>query len=115
MAEGLRNRFGAHELIRTERGRDRRFENVKLTRIGRMPEQRRRHAEVLAKNVGRDVLEPVAEQNRVVFVKVPMGKDEEKSASIRAGALNRMGDAAGKIPQIDSGPRLGWMRIPPRL
>src|SRR3984885_16234866 len=96
MAEGLRNRFGAHELIRTERARDRRFENVKLTRIGRMPEQRRRHTEVLAQNVRRDMLEPVAEQKRVVFVEVAIVEDEEEFASIRDEDLNRMGDAAGK-------------------
>ncbi len=100
MAEGLRNRLGAHELVGTERTGDRRFEDVKLTRVGRVSEQRRRHAEVLAQNLGRDMLEPVAEQKRVVLVEVAIVEDEQEFASVLTEALDRMRNAAGKIPEV---------------
>jgi hypothetical protein len=100
MAEGLRNRFGAHELIRAERTRDRHLEDVKLARVGRVSEQIRRHAKILAENIGRRMLEPVAEQKRAVLVEVAIVEDEEEFASVRTKPLDRMGNAAGKIPEI---------------
>src|SRR6202453_2239987 len=84
MAEGLRNRFGAHELIGAERTRDRRFENVELARVRRLSEQRWPHAEILAQNLGRDMLEPVAEQKRVVLVKVAIVEDKQEFAAVRS-------------------------------
>ena len=100
MAEGLRNRFGAHELVGTERTGDRRFEDVEFARIRRMSEQRRRHAEILAQDVRRNVLEPVAQQERAVLVEVAIVEDEQEFASIWTEALDRMGNAAGEIPEI---------------
>ena len=84
MAEALRRRLGAHELVRTERAGDRRLEDIELTRIRRVSEQRRRHAEVLAQDLGRHVLEPVAEQKRAVLVEVAVVKDEEEFAAVGA-------------------------------
>ena len=100
MAEGLWNRLGAHELIRAERTGDRRFENVELARVGRMSEQRWRQAEILAQNLSGDMLEPVAEQKRVVLVEVAIIEDEEEFATVGTEALDRMGNAAGEIPEI---------------
>ena len=100
MTEGLRHRVCAHELVGTERTGDRRFENVELARVGRVSEQRRRQAEVLAQNLGRNVLEPVAEQKRAVLVEVAIIEDEEEFAAVGTEALDRMGNAAGEIPEI---------------
>ena len=100
MTEGLRHRVCAHELVGTERTGDRRFENIELARVGRMSEQRRRQAEVLAQNLGRNVLEPVAEQKRAVLVEVAIIEDEEEFAAVGTEALDRMGNAAGEIPEI---------------
>ena len=100
MTEGLRHWVRAHELVGTERTGDRRFENVELARVGRMSEQRRRHAEILGQNLGRDMLEPVAQQKRVVLVEVAIIEDEEEFAAVGTEALDRMGNAAGEIPEI---------------
>src|SRR6202789_325276 len=83
MTEGLRYWVRAHELVEAERTGDRRFEDVELARVGRMSEQRRRHAEILPKTLGRDVLEPVAEQKRVVLVKVAIIEDKQEFAAVR--------------------------------
>src|ERR1700722_19803353 len=48
IAEPLWNGFRAHELVGPERAWNRRFEDVELTRVWRMSEQRRWHAEILA-------------------------------------------------------------------
>jgi hypothetical protein len=47
-------------------------------------EQRSRHAEVLTQDLGRHVLEPVAEQKRAVLVEVAVVKDEEEFAAVGA-------------------------------
>src|SRR5580704_12114536 len=100
MTEGLRHWVRAHELVGTEGTGDRRFENVELARVGRMSEQRRRQAEILAQNLSGDMLEPVAEQKRVVLVEVAIIEDEEEFAAVGTEALDRMGNAAGEIPEI---------------
>ena len=41
-----------------------------------MAEQRRRHAEVLGEDLGRHVLEPVAQQESAVFVEVAIIEDQ---------------------------------------
>ena len=100
MAEGFRNRLGAHELIRAERTGDRRFKDVKLARVGRVSEQIRRHAEILAENLRGCVLEPVAEQERIVLVEIAIVEDKEELAPVRTKPLDRMGNAAGKVPEV---------------
>ena len=100
MTEGLRNRLGAHELVGAERTGDRRLEDIALARSGGVSEQRRRHAEILAQNVRRDVPEPVAQQKCAVLVEVAIVEDEEEFTSVGTEALDRMGNAAGKIPEI---------------
>ena len=46
------------------------------------------------------MLEPVAEQKRAVLVEVAIIEDEEEFAAVRTEALDRMGNAAGEIPEI---------------
>ena len=65
-----------------------------------MSEQRRRHAEILAQHLGRHVLEPVAQQERAVLVEVAVVEDQKEFAAVGAEPLDRMGNAAGKIPEI---------------
>ena len=65
-----------------------------------MSEQRRRHAEILTQNLGREMLEPVAQQKRAVLVEVAIIEDEEEFAAIGTETLDRMGNAAGEIPEI---------------
>src|SRR6202042_706324 len=100
MTEGLRDRLSAHELVGTERTGDRRFEDVELARVGRMSEQRRRHAKILAQNLGRDMREPIAQQKRAVLIEVAIIEDEEEFAAVGTETLDRMGNAAGEIPEI---------------
>ena len=61
-----------------------------------MSEQRRRHAEILGQHLGRRVLEPVAEQERVVLVEVAIVEDQQEFAAVGAEPLDRMRNAAGK-------------------
>ena len=100
MAEGLRNRLRAHQFVGPERTGHGRLEYVELTRVGRVPEHRRRDGEVLAQDLGGYVLEPVAEQKRIVLVEVAIVEDQQEFAPVRAKPLDRMGNAAGKIPEI---------------
>ena len=46
------------------------------------------------------MLEPVAEQKRVVLVEVAIIEDKQEFAPIWTEALDRMGNAAGEIPEI---------------
>jgi hypothetical protein len=65
-----------------------------------MSEQRRRHAEILTQDLGRHVLEPVAEQKGVVLVELAIVEDQQEFAPIWTEALDRMGNAASEIPEI---------------
>src|SRR6476660_1489848 len=100
MAEGLRNGRRTQQLVLTQRGGDGRLEDIKLAWIRRMSEQGCGRAKVLAEHFGRGVLEPVAQQECVVLVEVSIVEDQQELASVRAQALYRMWNAAGKIPEI---------------
>src|SRR5437868_10899443 len=100
MAEGVRDGCRTQQLVFTQRGGNRGLENVKLARIGRMIDQRSGHAKVLAQHCGRRVLEPVAQQECVVLVEVSIVENQQEFTSVRAEALNRMGNAPRKIPEI---------------
>ena len=100
MAEALRHGLGAEQLVGTERLRNRRLEDIEVARIGRMAEQRRRRAEIFAQHLGRHVLEPVAQQESAVLVEVAVVEDQEELAPVGIEPLDRMGNAAGKIPEI---------------
>src|SRR6266446_7780731 len=100
MAEGLRNGRRTQQLVWTQRGGNRGLEDIKLARIGRMVDQRRRDAKVLAQHFGRRVLEPVAQQECVVLVEVSIVENQQEFTSVGAEALNRMWNATGKIPEV---------------
>src|SRR5260370_15270205 len=100
MAEGLRNGRRTQQLVFTQRGGDRGLEDIKLAWIRRMSEQGCGRAKVLAEHFGRGVLEPVAQQEGVVLVEVSIVEDQQEFTSVGAQALNRMWNAAGKIPEI---------------
>ena len=46
------------------------------------------------------MLEPVAQQKRAVLVEVAIIEDEEEFAAVGTETLDRMGNAAGEIPEI---------------
>src|SRR5258705_1294650 len=94
MAEGLRNGRRTQQLVFTQRGGNRRLEDIKLAWIRRMSEQGCGRAKVLAEHFGRGVLEPVAQQECVVFVEVSIVENQQEFASVGAEALNLMGNAA---------------------
>src|SRR5713226_3972218 len=100
MAEGLRNGRRTQQLVWTLRGGNRGLEDIKLARIGRMVDQRRRDAKVLAQHLGRRVLEPVAQQECVVLVEVSIVENQQELTSVGAQSLNRMWNAARKIPEV---------------
>src|SRR6266404_9510804 len=100
MAEGLRNWRRTQQLVFTQRGGNRRLEDIKLARIRRMSEQGCGRAKVLAEHFGRCVLEPVAQQECVVLVEVSIVENKQEFTSVGTETLNRMGNATGKIPEI---------------
>ena len=46
------------------------------------------------------MLEPVAQQERAVLIEVAIVEDEEEFATVGTEALDRVGNAAGEIPEI---------------
>src|SRR5882724_3167479 len=100
MAEGLQNGRRTQQLVSTQWSGNRGLEDIKLARIGRMIDQRSGHAKVLAQDFGGRVLEPVAQQECVVFVEVSVVENQQEFASVGPEALYRMGNAARKIPEV---------------
>src|ERR1700689_2455815 len=82
------------------RRRQRGGEYVELARIGRVGECRCRHAEVLGKNFGRHVLEPIAQKKGVVLVEVTVIEDQEEFAAVGLESLDRVRNARRKIPKV---------------
>ncbi len=58
-----------------------------------MAEQRSRGVEILAQYVVRHVLEPVADQEGVVFVEVAVVEHQEEFAAVRTETLNGVRNA----------------------
>ena len=90
----------ARDLVAAERPRNRSGEDVALAGVGRVAERRGRHAEVLGQHVVRRVLEPVADQEGVVFVEVAVVEHQQELAAVRPEALDRMRNARREIPEI---------------
>src|SRR6266566_901669 len=65
-----------------------------------MPEKRGRHAKVLAEHLGRYVLEPVGDQERVFFVKVAIVKDQKEFAAVWIETLDRVWNPRREKPEI---------------
>ena len=100
MAEGLRDGRRAQQLVLAQRGGNGRLEDVKFARIRRMTEQGCGHAKVFAEHFGRDVLDPIAQQECVVLVEISIVENQQEFASVGTETLNRMWNATGKIPEI---------------
>jgi hypothetical protein len=65
-----------------------------------VPEQRGGNPEIFAQHLGRRVLEPVAQQEGRVLVKTAAVEHQQEFAAVGPEALDRMRNAAGKIPEI---------------
>ena len=65
-----------------------------------MSERRSRNAEILCQHFGRRVLEPVAEQERVVLVEFAVVEHQQEFRAIRTEALDRVGNARREIPEV---------------
>ena len=100
MAETLRHRRRAGDLVGIERSRQRRREDVELARVGHVGEGRSLHAEILRQHVGRHVLDPVAEQEGVVLVEIAVVEHQQKLGAVGTETLDRMRDARREIPQV---------------
>ena len=88
------------DLVGAERARHGRREDIKLARDRDVVEGRAGHAEILGQHLVRRVLEPVAQQERVVFVEIAVVEDQQEFAAVRTEALDRVRNAARKIPEI---------------
>ena len=75
-------------------------EYIELAWVGRVGERRGRQAEVLGKNLGRHVLEPVAQKECVVLVEITIIEDQEKFATIWLKTLDGVRNARRKIPKV---------------
>src|ERR1700736_3157917 len=100
MAEAVRHGGCTRNLVGAERSRDRGCEDVSLARVRRMPEKRGRHAKILAQHFVWRMLEPVGDQEGIVFVEVAIIKDQKEFAAVRTKSLNGVGSACWKIPEI---------------
>ena len=65
-----------------------------------MPEQRGRSAEILAQDFGRRVLEPIGDQEGVVFVEFAVVEHQKKFATVGTETLDGMRNTGREIPQI---------------
>ena len=59
-----------------------------------------RDTEILGQHLVRRVLQPVAQQERIVLVEVTVVEDQEEFAAVRIETLDRMRDTRWKIPEI---------------
>src|SRR5256885_14888248 len=100
MTEAIGNLARTRNLVGGERPRHWRGENVELARIGDLCECCSRYAEVFGKHLGRRVLEPVAEQERVILVEIAVVEHQQELGAVRTETLDRMGNAGGEAPQV---------------
>jgi hypothetical protein len=92
MAEAVLHGGCARNLVGAERSRDRGCEDVSLARVWRMPKKRGRHAKILAQHFVWRMLEPVGDQEGIVFVEVAIIKDQKEFAAVRTESLNGVGE-----------------------
>src|SRR5215831_17371823 len=81
---------------RTQAAPARQRKDVELAWIGRVGKGRCRHAEVLRKHIGRHMLEPIADQEGVVFGKAAVVEHEQKLAAVGLQPWIECGMPAGK-------------------
>src|ERR1700757_76203 len=65
-----------------------------------MPEEGSRDAKVLGEHVGRYVLEPVGDQEGIVFVEVAIVEDQKEFATVRIETLDRVWNPRWEKPEI---------------
>ena len=75
-------------------------EDIELARIRHVSEGRAGNAEILGQHLVRRVLEPVAQQESIVFVEIAVVEHQQEFAAVRIEALDRMRNAGRKIPEI---------------
>src|ERR1700737_3097960 len=100
MAKALRNGRRTQQLVWAQRTGNRRLEDIKFARIGRMSEQRCGRAKVFAQHVRRHVLDPASQQECVVLVEITIVENQQEFASIGTKPLDRMWNATGEIQEI---------------
>ena len=100
MAETLRHRRRARDLVGIERSRKRRGKDVKFARVGHVGEGGSVCAEILGQHIGRHVPDPVAEQESVVLVEIAVVEHQQKLGAVGSETLDRMRDARREIPQV---------------
>jgi hypothetical protein len=100
VAEPVRHRLRAHQLVRAERTGNIRLEDVELLRVRRVSQQIGGHAEILGKNLGRHVLEPVTDEKRAVLIEAAAIEHQQKFAAIGTETLDAMRHAGWEIPEI---------------
>ena len=100
MTERLRHRrYAGNPVGRKWPGHGQR-KDVELARVGRAGKGRCRDAEVLRKNIGRHVLEPIADQERVVLGKAPVVEHQQKLAAVGLQPLDRVRNSRREIPEV---------------
>src|SRR2546429_5734013 len=100
VAEALRDGGGAGNFVRAERSWDGGWKDVALAWVGGMPEKRGGYAKVPAEHLGRYVLEPVGDQERVFFVKVAIVKHQEEFAAVWIETLDGGGNPRWEKPKV---------------
>src|SRR5258708_23834011 len=100
MTEALGEGSCAWNFVRAERSRNGSREDVALARVGRMPEKGGCDAKVLGEHLGRYVLEPVRDQEGIVFVEVAIVKDQKEFATVRIETLDRVWNPRWEVPEI---------------
>ncbi len=100
VAEAMRELGAAANSVRRESARNRSREDVQLIGVRYLTERGSRNAEVLAEHLGRGVLEPVAEQERIVLVERSVVEHEQELAAVGPQALDGVRNARREVPEI---------------
>ena len=64
------------------------------------PRRTGRHAEVLGQHLGRHVLEPVGDQEGVVFGEAAVVEHQQEFAAVRIEPLDRVRNARREVPEV---------------
>jgi len=100
MTERLRHPRCSGNLVGRKRPGHGQRKDVELAWVGRVGEGRCRHAEVLRKNIGQHVLEPIADQEGVVFGKAAVVEYEQKLAAVGPQPLDRVRNSRREVPEV---------------
>jgi hypothetical protein len=100
VTEALRRGSCARDLVGAKRSRHWGREDIELAGVGRVAERRGRRAEILGQHVVRRMLEPVADQERVVLIEVAVIEHQKEFGAIGIKALDRVRNARREIPEI---------------